>query len=470
MPLRGVMQPQRSYTQRLRIRPTGGEEKRTLSYAADFLTLLLGLLTSFSVHLVGSLPICEFLLIPLFPVLLATRGGRVLNARMNPIYILLGVWLFGQVATDIYRSSPQESWMRGTASIVFFGIDIVSMVILAQGKPLRQVLFLSGLAGGIILSPRIQPTEIVLGNPWKFAYSAGIAGILLLIACHFYKRNNYAAVGILIAIHIFANLLFNFRSMVFFLLVLAVLILPIVPERIGRIRLLPRQKTTGRVVILAGLALFAGAFTITLITFVTRTGLAGEEAQEKNMHQLESKQGILLSGRPEIQVSSQAVLDSPILGHGSEARDPKYVEMLYDIEIRNGGWMDLEDAEQQTRGTIPTHSHLMGAWVSGGICGAIFWAYLYILSFRALVVVSLHRPPLAPVYGWLLIQMLWNIPFSPFGSTVRINEALAIVIIVDLLRGSESLIGVVQLKSQRWRRTQIRRTAPVVAASGQSTI
>ena len=461
MPIGRMMQPQRSYTQRVRVRPEQIEAKNALSYAGDLLTFLIGFLSAFSIHIVGSLPLGEFMLVPLFPVLLSTRGNRVLSARMNPIYILLGVWLFSQLATDIYRSSPQESWMKGLAAIGFFIIDIISMVVLTQGKPLRQVIFLFGFSLGTILAFKIQPSDIVLGDPWKFALSSAVAGLLLLIGCYFYKRKNYAIVGLLVVILIVLNLMFNYRSDVLFLLVLAVLVLPVVPEQIGRVRLLPHRRSTGRVVILAGLALMAGALTFLIISFVSKVGLAGEEAQEKNMHQLESKQGILLSGRPEILVSSKAVLDSPIIGHGSEAKDYKYVEMLYDIQIRNGGWMDLKDTENDSRGTIPTHSHLMGAWVSAGIFGAVFWVYLYVLVFRALVIVSLNRPAMAPIYAWILIQMLWNIIFSPFGSTVRINEALAIIIITDLLVETKSLMGTVKVTGRKWRRTQVRRTAAV---------
>lgn len=462
-----MMQPQRSYVQRLRISKPRHVAKKTLSYMADGLVFFLGLLTPFSVQIVGQLPLSEFLLIPLFPVLLSTRRNRVLNPRMNRIYILIGIWLLGQIASDIFRNSPQESWMRGLAAIAFFFVDIICMVILVQGKPIRQILFIIGLSIGTIVVTRVQPSDIAREDPWKFGYSASIAYLLLTVACAFYKRKNYAVVGVIISTLIVLNLLFNFRSAVFFLLVLSVLILQIIPERIGRIRLLPRQKSMGRVLVLSGLALIAGVVTVSLISFASQSGLAGEEAQEKNLRQLNSKQGLLLSGRPEILVSSQAVLDSPILGHGSEAKDPKYVEMLYDITVENGGWMGLEDIQEQSHGTIPTHSHLMAAWVQAGICGAIFWFYMWALAFRAIVVVSLHRPPLAPVYGWIIIMLLWNIPFSPFGSFVRINEALAIVIVVDLLASAKSILGTGETAGLKWRRA-VRTRERISSVAGAS--
>ncbi len=58
-------------------------------------------------------------------------------------------------------------------------------------------------------------------------------------------------------------------------------------------------------------------------------GLLGPDAQVRYYTQAGSL-GVLLGGRHESLVSTQAILHSPILGHGSWARDPKYVELLSD--------------------------------------------------------------------------------------------------------------------------------------------
>ena len=102
----------------------------------------------------------------------------------------------------------------------------------------------------------------------------------------------------------------------------------------------------------------------------------------------------MLGGRPEILVSSRAVLDSPILGHGSWAKDFKYNEMLNDLLIEQGKRENyLQDLDPDWRGLIPVHSHLMGAWVWAGILGAIFWAYIFWLVIKGIVRVSILRPP-----------------------------------------------------------------------------
>ncbi len=115
------------------------------------------------------------------------------------------------------------------------------------------------------------------------------------------------------------------------------------------------------------------------------------------------KKAVLFSGgRPEIQVSSQAVKDSPIIGYGSWPQDSKYVEMLFDIEVEQGV-IDASDVADLETNLIPTHSHLMGAWVWAGILGATFWFYILWLTARATIRVAVLRPPLAPVYASLVI-------------------------------------------------------------------
>jgi len=94
---------------------------------------------------------------------------------------------------------------------------------------------------------------------------------------------------------------------------------------------------------------------------------------------------------------------------------------------------DLADLESGGEVLIPAHSHIIGAWVYAGILGTVFWAYLFWLVLRSIAVIAIRRPLLAPVYAWLLVSYCWAIPFSPFGSTSRIIEAVTVVIIIDLL-------------------------------------
>ncbi len=72
-----------------------------------------------------------------------------------------------------------------------------------------------------------------------------------------------------------------------------------------------------------------------------------------------------------------------ILGHGSWAEDPKYGEMLMDLE-QETGYQEEGGAAKVESFLIPTHSHLMSAWVYAGIFGAAFWFYVLYLVLRTI--------------------------------------------------------------------------------------
>src|SRR6201998_885822 len=209
------------------------------SIGADVLAFVLAGTASFSVRIVGDLPIAEIIQIPLVPILISAFGKRLLRPNIAVIFSLIGLWLVGQVLTDIYRGTPTIDWMRGDAAIVFFAIDIAGLTVLLARNERRKVIFLIGLAIGSLLSARFYPSRLSIGDPWKFGYSSGSALLVLLISSYFYSRRQYMISGVFLAGISGVNLLMNYRSQVLFLLITVALVFPIVPEQIGRLRLLP---------------------------------------------------------------------------------------------------------------------------------------------------------------------------------------------------------------------------------------
>lgn len=404
---------------------------RFVSTMADVVTLVIGLTTTATVHFIGDLPISEVILVVLLPIVLAIHGRRVLKPEFKVVFSLLGLWFIGQAISDVYRHSATIDWIRGDAAIIFFGLDLLGLIVLLRNNERRKVIFLAGTAIGSMLVTIIRPSQNALDHPWKFGYAVGVINLTLLISCFFYARRKYMIAGLLILGIAGVNLLQNFRGPVGGLLVVIALVFPVIPEQLGRMRILPRSGGALRVAVLVGLALGAVWVAGRSIDLVTSAGLISEEARAKNEAQKMSG-SLLLGGRPEIQVSLQAVKESPIVGYGSWAQDSRYVEMLSDIEVEQGV-LDPSDVDELETSYIPTHSHLMGAWVWAGILGAAFWFYILWLTARATIRLAILRPPLAPIYVSLVFGMFWQIMFSPFGLNARMYDAVAIIIMVDLL-------------------------------------
>lgn len=418
------------------------------SFCGDLLALLIGLANCYTVKIGGDILLSEMILIPIIPVLLVVNRNRLkLRKRKFGVILALALlWLLGQIATDIYRSSALLDWIRGNASIIFFILDMISIAILLKGNVRRQLIFLFGLGIGYALIPRFQPDFGEVAS-FKFAYAWSIMYLATLISCYFYKRRQYAIVGLFFLACIGANLVFNYRSVILTLFITICLVLPVIPERIGRLRILPPAQTQARVFTIIGIALVAGALAGKGMSYLAGSGALGYEAQQKNQQQTMAGWGLLIGGRPEILVSSRAVMDSPILGHGSWAKDPKYIEMLAQIEAENG--MQPSDEGEKFGGIIPAHSQLMGAWVLAGILGAVFWIYLLILTLKAIVRSAMLQLPTTPAYTLLLVKLTWDILFSPFGGIIRPTESFFIVIICDLLDPDSKISSTVVPMVQR---------------------
>ena len=425
------------------------------SFVGDMLAFLVALGVCYVVKLVGALPISEVILIPFIPLLWVLNRHR-LNLRKRKLGVILTLallWLFGQIATDIYRSTVFHDWSRGQALILFFLLDIIGLTLLLKGNVRRQLIFFLGLGIGFGLVPRLQPgwESADAATTFKFGYSWAVMYTSTLISCYFYKRRQYFGVALLLFVCLSATILFNFRSGLLILFVTACLILPVIPERIGRFRILPPARTRARVFTIIGIALVAGALAGKGMAALAASGALGPGAQAKNSYETKAGWGLLLGGRPEILVSSRAVMDSPILGHGSWAKDPKYSEMLSEIEAEYGMGTGSTANVEKSGGVIPSHSHLMNAWVLSGVLGAVFWIYLFALTLKAIVKLAMLQPATAPVFVLLLSGMTWDLLFSPFGGVARVTGAFIVVVICDILDPDSEISNTVVPRFKRTR-------------------
>jgi O-antigen ligase len=224
------------------------------------------------------------------------------------------------------------------------------------------------------------------------------------------------------------NLHYGFRSQLGVHFVSAVLILPLF-ARSGR-----RQgaQSPSRVLILLALALGAAYAANATIKYAARHDFFDESQNAKFLGQSGGDYGVLVGGRPETLVAIQAIRDSPFIGHGSFPFGLKYVQMRQDIQYQHG-YSDTDQPEDVDYPVIPTHSHLTMAWVEGGILGGICWIYILILTIRGTVRLTSLRPPLSPLYSYLLVSFLWDILYSPFGSVNRIRAAFYILLSYSIL-------------------------------------
>jgi O-antigen ligase len=435
----------------LTVRPIGRPRRRASLWASreafftDLGIFVLGVAGAFSLNLVGSLPGNEVLLLPVLPVLLLYKGSRAFKPQYLWFWVLVGAWLLGTVIADFYFSTPIISRFKGTARVVFFALNFAALAILVNNNTRRMIIFAVSLA--VVMARIGMESAGEYSLMWKFGLSGAVAIAALLVSSHYYAQRKYA-ICVLISIGLAcANLYYGFRSQLVVHLIAGVLILPLFNSARVRSGGPASGQSRARIVVLLALAAAAAYGANAAIKYGSQLGLFEESLQAKFETQSKGDYGVLVGGRPETLVAIQAIRDSPILGHGSYPVDPKYLVLKQDIQYEHG-YSDSDDPEEIVDPVIPTHSHLTMAWVESGILGGICWIYIFVLVFRAVLQLGALRPPMAPLYCYLLVWFMWDILYSPFGSVNRIWAAFFILLSYHILQPAARALPVRRLPAK----------------------
>ncbi len=399
------------------------------SRVLDFWAFFLPALSFLEITLVGRLFVTEILAVTMLPWLMTMRDRPLVPKWFVALW---AGWLISQILTDILVGSSFEDLARGWAAIGFTLTNFVAILILVS-TPRRARLFALGLAVAGVLGYLYSPNEYAAFDPWKWAFALPVGYLIAtMLSGRLGGRLRWLAVVTFVAFGAL-NLVLGFRSLGgVSLLTGGYLFMTLV---FGRRRTVfagsPLRATVG-VTFLAVAVLIV----LDLYTAVASQGLLGPEAQAKYSAQTGAF-GVLVGGRPELLVSTQAVLDSPILGHGSWARDFAYVDLLTARRTSLGYEAGPDYSEI---GLIPAHSFLMGSWVWAGLMGGLFWSVILAVAVWLLAHLYSYRMNMSPLLVFSTMLLLWDIAFSPYGLNERLIAPYAIVLCLlglRLLRSEE---------------------------------
>jgi len=348
--------------------------------------------------------------------------------------VVFGIlWLLSQMATDLYRDTPFVDLARGWLGITFLILGCGSLLALAR-RDVRALLalFVGAQVGGVIYS-FLSPTIGELGL-WKWGLAMPVAFLFLIASGRRYASGGAKSWLVCLAVIGLAVVSFVLNSRSIGGMILgAAAILWMTAARPQAMRLFfVRLRRPGRAIVfsLTVLLLFWG--TTVAMSQLGASGVFGEEAAAKWRVQSEGKYGVLLAGRGEVIFSVNAISDSPILGHGSWAKNPAYREyywLLYEWGYFEGSEGKVE-ANIANSDLIPTHSHIFGAWVWAGVLGFVFWAVVLALMGHVLITAIGRKDYFLPVIALVVISGFWNILFSPFGSGTRVQWEIHLALLI----------------------------------------
>lgn len=381
---------------------------------------------------VGTIYLAELCLIGLLPVLVVLRGKALLSGPLGLILMMGLVYFCAQVVTDVIRETPFGDYSRGWSKILFLLLSFISCYLLTAGNRARIVCY----AGGLVLGSTIY---LLTHNPlsaigWKFGF-AGSTTTLLLMSFMLVPvlRSPRSLIGpmILVALGAFSAFM-DFRSWGGILMVSAAFLS--VPAILHMFGLRPKPLSYGRMLVIGVLLLGTAFAALKVYGSAAQSGLLGEKSKDKYETQSAlGDLGILLGGRNESLVTVQAIMDSPLIGHGSWAKDRYYAElrqvMLYKLGFTNRFIKPENDL-------IPTHSHLLGAWVEAGLGGALFWLVILGMIMATLRQLYASSDRMRPYLVFLMFLFIWDILFSPFGAQRRLTNGFLLVAMLYALRTS----------------------------------
>lgn len=381
--------------------------KSTVGDMACFVFPALGFLR---VEVGGVLYATDVCLLVAFPFVVF-KHREWLQIKQVRLFLYMGLlWLAAQVLTDIIRQSPFEDYSRGWSKILLTLTHFATIALLIRQSQRRLILYGAGLVLGGILTFFIAPGEYAADYPWKFGLSLPTTLLFCLIAGVLAHRKQTAALAILAGIGAI-NMYLGFRSMGAVCAISAIY---------SYFQLSPgfadyRRRKLQKLWTVAGLA--SGVWLMSAIyAHGAQNGWFGEDEQKKYERQSSGEAGIVLGGRYDILGSSVAIIDSPLLGHGSWAKDPMYGAIL-NASMAELGYENIGGAFEDDD-LIPSHSYLFGAWVESGIVGAVFWFWVLWLTASGLMRAS-GREPLFPFFVFIGTLLMWNVLFSPYGANER---------------------------------------------------
>ncbi len=172
--------------------------------------------------------------------------------------------------------------------------------------------------------------------------------------------------------------------------------------------------------------------------YAASSGFLGIDAQSKYENQTKTGEGILqllMSGRKEFFVAIPAAFNRPILGYGPHAED---TEGYYARFVAKYGAEEdylvyqaqaYHAAARGYRVEIPTHSHIMGAWVHYGVFGLIFYVWLLWTIYKQLRYYMDAIPQWFGYFAVVIGSYLWHIFFSPVGNRMMLGLFFATLFI-----------------------------------------
>ena len=430
--------------------------------SSSFYILIIGLLASFRINESLSIAPLEIVSILTIPINILTKKNFIKNisnsfSYYSTISYLLGFWFIIQILSDIINQTDLVSMIKGSGTPCFAWVSLTYLLNIIKTRKLDPHSVLKYYIAGFAINFLILSYSLYIGENatgfdfWKLG---GFLGFSLLILC-FVKNINLQIIGMLIMS--ITGLIDGSRGILIIsfswigVMIYKKLFEP-KSEKYLDSGLLNRgliKTIAGGLIIITiwtAFTLYAGNISTYFSNSISMLTL-NQNRKEVLKQQASGKLG-LLGFRSEYITYAFSIPDAPLFGHGSWAKDETgQYTILHETFLQVNGIAKETDIRQKIGNKlvfynrdepwIPKHSHLFGTMVWCGVFGGLFWFYIFRKSIRLLLNNFKKNNGL---YTLILIQILWNILYSPLGYNTRWFLVIALLVIVVTGKKNDSFM------------------------------
>lgn len=378
----------------------------------SFFSILFGLTFQYSFDLVGKLFLSQIVVIVLFFYLFLKQeqNFKVFN---RTIYIIGTLWLLNQIISDIFNESTFRDYTRGNIKIILtmMALYVFDRISFKYSLALLILCVLSTIETfDLFTKLNVSSFQSI----WKFGLGITLTFVFLYID-YFIKNKKFTnIIGIIIFLIGLYSLFIGTRYLFLFNTITCYFLF-----QNDLFKIKSKKKIIFNFV--GFLFLFFGIIAIYNYSF--KTGSVDQYLTSKNIKQSSGDYGVFLGGRHEILSSYKAISDAPILGHGSWAKNCKYIDYLnYQLYKLN-----YEIIKEYGDCQIPSHSVILESWVNSGIFGFIFWFYILNILIKRFKENVINSQSVDPIFVFMFTLCFWDILFSPYGANKIILLPLYLV-------------------------------------------
>ena len=383
--------------------------------------ILFAISFSFKTNFIGDLYLSQIfiVLISIYFFLKNSDHLKLISYEKKILFLII-LWFFNQIVSDLVNQTSFNNSARGNAKILITYLSFYSFFKLSKSPNISLIKILLWICiVNLFLMFTAYNNSFMLS--WKFSGGVSLSISLIIFFNQYYKNyltNNYLLILIfglgILSLLIGTRYVFLFNALFVFYIILF--------EKFSIKQTIP--------IVLSSLIFYL--FITNVYEMLIVNELLPNTLLEKQISQ-NSELGVLLGGRGEIYSSYMAIVDAPILGHGSWAENCDYIYAIYDQKIlfNPNVKFDLSNC------LIKSHSVILGSWVNSGIFGFMFWFYIIIILFKKLIIKVQTNNVSLTLLIYLAISLSWDIIFSPYGGTRMVYAPLCIVII--LMQNNEKI-------------------------------